>query len=399
LEKEGKIEMKRNWITRVLLLLAVTAGGLFGQNGSGPVNLAILAFENMDESDEFDYIGTLASSFIREDLTHGEEIVLVDRDRLNRVLEEQQRQLSGIMDGETTVQIGKLIGCDYLCSGNYVIMDEEVLLDITLTQVESGRVTSFSTRGDTEDIFHLAAEKLVSELTDRKVIFRTASSNRPIIKHVLKKPGTLKFHSYLIDARIYIDGEFYGYTTGDKRNPTLIELPPGEHSIMIDLGQDFGFVTMPEVSFDKWHENFIIESGQTLVLEDKSRHFNDWINEMRRLIRNDADFYNGDVPARKGEAEPFSFTDRKGNPVSGTLAVDLGPGDNPGGITARITLEYGEESEDLVYICPAGEEKEYSYTLGLVDLEVSLDAKWEGRASADWDLTRNDIHQGMHREM
>ncbi|MBN2628593.1 MAG: hypothetical protein JXA95_18160 [Spirochaetales bacterium] len=390
--------MKDFGITLVLLMAALAVGGLFGQNLKDPVNLAIMTFENMDESDEFDYIGTLASAFIREDLTHGEDIVLVDRDRLNRVLEEQQRQLSGIMDGETTVQIGKLIGCDYLCSGNYVVMDEEILLDITLTQVESGRVTSYSTRGDTEDLFHLAAEKLVSELTGRKVIFRTAAPNRPIIKHVLKKPGTLKFHSYLIDARIYIDGEFFGYTTGDKRNPTLIELSPGEHSIMIDLGPDFGFVTLPEVSFDKWHENFVIESGQTLVLEDKTRHFNDWIYEMRRLIRDDADFYNGDVPVLKGKTEPFTFTDRGGNPVSGSLTVDLDNKDNAGGITARITLIYDEKSEDLVFTCPAGEKKEYTETVGLVDLEVSLDAKWEGRASADWDLTRNDIHQGMHRE-
>jgi len=385
-------------ILYLLLPLMLGTAALSGQTRDSLINLAVLEFENMDESDEFDYIGTLASALIREDLTHGEGIVLVDRDRLSRVLEEQQRQMSGIMDEETTVEIGKLIGCDYLCSGNYVVMDEEVLLDITLTQVESGRVTSFSTRGDTEDLFHLAAEKLVTELTDKKTVFRTAYSDRPIIKHVLKKPGTLKFHSYLIDARIYIDDQFVAYTSGDKRVPTVLDLPPGEHTILVDLGADFGVVKKPEILFEKWRHTFRIESGQTLVLEDETRHFNDWLYEMHNLIREDADFYNGEEPSLAAEPAGFSFTDRHGNPVSGTLTVNLAPGGEPGSLTAEIVLDYNGEGETLTYLCPAGESLSFDYTKDLVDLEVELDAKWEGRFSADWDLTRNDVYQGMHRE-
>ena len=371
---------------------------LGAQTVPGEITLALMDFENMDEADDYDYMGTLAMALIKEDLTHSDDIVLVDRERLNKILEEQTRQLSGVMDEETTVEIGKILGCDYLCAGNFVVMREEVLLDISLTEVETGRVTSFSTRGDSEDMFHLAAERLVRELTGKGVLYRSSGSDRPILKHIPKDPGTLTFFSYLIDARIYIDDEFYGYTTGDRTVPNVIELPPGEHSIMIDLGPDFGFVKQPEITFEKWRHTFEIQSRRNLVLEDKSRHFNDWLYGLHNLIRDDADFYNGDLPNLKGEAVPFSFTDRLGNPIEGSLTVSLAAAGADGGVAAEIVVQYNDSRETLLYECPPGEEKDFEYTFALVDLEVELSARYEGQISADWDLVRNDVYQGMYRE-
>ncbi len=379
-----------------LLLTALTV--LCGQARPKEITVALIDFENMDEADDYDYMGTLAMALIKEDLTRNDDIILVDRDRLKQIVEEQSLQLSGIMDEETTVEIGKLLGCDYLCSGNFVVMGDEVLLDMSLTEVETGRVTSFSTRGDSEDLFHLAAEKLVRQLTGKNVLFRDSGSNSPILKHIPKDPGTLNFYSYLIDARIYIDDKFYGYTTGDRTVPKVIELPPGEHTIMVDLGPNFGFVVQPEITFEKWHQTFEIQSRGNLVMEDKSRHFNDWLRELHNLIRDDADFYQGEEPRLAGEPVPFSFIDRQGRPVDGALTVSLSPGEENRGIAALITLEYNDFREEMVFECPPGEEREFQYTHGLADLKLTLSARYEGKASADWDLTRNDVYQGMHRE-
>ena len=53
-------------------------------------------------------------------------------------------------------------------------MDTEVLIDITLIDVETGRVVSFSNRGNSEDIIHRASEKIIRELTGKRVFLRTA---------------------------------------------------------------------------------------------------------------------------------------------------------------------------------------------------------------------------------
>ncbi|MDC7224422.1 MAG: CsgG/HfaB family protein, partial [Spirochaetales bacterium] len=329
--------MKAKQITLKALLILLLLPNLSPQSTERKITLALMDFENMDEADDFDYMGSLALALIKEDLSHDENILLVDRRRLNTLLEEQKLQLTGIMDGETTVEIGKLLGCDYLCGGNFVVLKEEVLLDITLTEVETGRVLSFSTRGDSEDLFHRAAETLVKELTGETVLFRTANTGRPILKHIPKEPGTLKFYSYLIDARIYLDDQFYGYTTGDMTVPNLIELPPGEHTIMVDLGPNFGVVIEPEITFEKWRHTFQIESYQTLVLEDKTTHFNDRLYDLRNLIWEDEDFYGDRPQTHEGERIPYAFADRQGQPVEGTLTVNL-TWDEKGNLTAHIIL-------------------------------------------------------------
>jgi hypothetical protein len=211
-----------------------------------------------------------------------------------------------------------------------------------------------------------------------------------------KEPGTLKFFSYLIDARIYIDGEFYDYTTGDHQVPRLIELSPGKHRIKIDLGPNFGVVKLPEVEFEKFDYEFEIESGKTLVLEDKTRHFNDILYDMHHLIRNDLDFYNGEVPRHKGEPVSYSFMDRKGNAVEGTLTISLEPKET--GLDCMVQLTYNEVVHNLVYSCPRDKEREFNFTYEWVDLDLDLDYRYDDRISVDWYLTRNDVYQGMHRE-
>ena len=96
-----------------------------------------------------------------------------------------------------------------------------------------------------------------------------------IIKDSLLPPGSLKLFSPLSGARIYIDDEFYGYTTGNSRVPVEIELKPGPHRVQTDLGREFGVVIEPEILFRKWEKEFEIESGKSVTLEDPTRHFND----------------------------------------------------------------------------------------------------------------------------
>ncbi|MDC7219654.1 MAG: CsgG/HfaB family protein [Spirochaetales bacterium] len=384
---------------RIVLLLLILTGTLkLVAQQSGPVTLALMDFENMDEVNDYDYMGTLAMALIKEDLTQNRDIVLVDRTRLQNILDEQKMQVSGVIDEASTVEIGKILGCDYLCAGNFIVMDTEVLLDISLTEVETGQVTSFSTRGDSEDLFHMTAEKLVGELTGKKVFYRSSDSAQPILKHIPRDPGTLKFYSHLIDARLYIDGEFYGYTTGDRTAPTIMELPPGEHTIMVDLGADFGVVKGPELRFEKWEESFEIFSRTTLVLEDKSRHFNEWLYNMRTIIEEEADFYDGAPTLYAGDGVPFSFQDQKGRPIEGSLSVNISPGEEEGSVNALVFIEYNSDRKEYYWTCPKGQEIAFKATVGIVELELELDTKYQNHISADWELIRTDIRQGMHRE-
>ena len=360
------------------------------------IKLALIGFDNMDEGDEHDYLSSLISAVIREDLSHTNGIVMLDRSSMNRVLEEQKMQISGLFEDRDAVEAGKLLGSDYLAGGSFIVMDTEVLVDATLIDVETGRVISFSSRGNSEDIIHLAAEKIARELTGTRQVFRTASSGRPIIKATLMPPGMLKLFSPLIDARIYIDDEFYGYTPGSAVIPIEVELKPGKHSVRTDLGRDFGVIIEPEIEFVKWEQEFVIESGKTVVLEDATRHFNSGLYDLQKVLSESESFYIPGAEPFNGQYD-FSFTDREGNAVEGSLTVFFTPTET-GGLNAQIMLKYDYDRKVWDFECPPGEELEFEETIGLIDLSIELETRYINRTAANWSIWRNDVYQGLHRE-
>lgn len=65
------------------------------------------------------------SNFISEDLiikltnTGGSKIKVLERQRLNSILEEQDRMTSGVLKQETSEKIGELLGADSIIIGRY----------------------------------------------------------------------------------------------------------------------------------------------------------------------------------------------------------------------------------------------------------------------------------------
>jgi len=360
------------------------------------IRLALLEFENMEENGEHDYLAGLISAILREDLSGTDGIALLDRRSINSILEEQRLQISGLFEETEAIEAGRLLGSDYLAGGSFVVIGTEVLLDLTLIDVETSKVLSFSSRGGTEDMIHTAAEKITRRLTGEKVLFRTADSAIPIIKQELLPPGMLKLFSPLIDARIYLDDEFFGYTLGDSVTAIEIELQPGLHSIETDLGHNFGIVIEPEILFEHWRKEFRIISGKTLVLEDPTRHYNDRLYRIKQILRDSKTFYGPGTEDYHNEWT-FSFKDRKGDPVEGSLTLHLLPGED-GSLKAEVLLVYNYDRKVYSLECPAGEDLEFEETIGLINLEIELEAKYTNRSSASWSIRRNDVSQGMHRE-
>ena len=380
----------------ILLLFFVFTSFAAAQSQESGVNIALTGFDNMEDNSQHDYLSPLISALIREDLSHTDGISMLDRNSMNKILDEQKLQISGLFDDRTAVKAGKLLGSDYLTGGSYIVMDTEVLLDVTLIHVETGRVISFSSRGNSEDIIHIAAEKIARELTGVRHVYRNADSGRAIIKSTLMPPGTLKLFSPLIDARIYVDDEFYGYTPGSAVTPVEIELTPGMHSVRTDLGRDFGVILEPEILFRKWEKEFEIVSGKTVVLEDETRHFNDRLYDLQKVLRDSKTFYHPDAEQYNGQYD-FSFTDRSGNDISGSLTLFLIPTEF-GGLNAQVMLQYDYQRKVWDIECPQGETVEFKKKVDLIDLSIDIDSRYINRSAASWSIWRNDVYQGLHRE-
>jgi len=95
------------------------------------------------------------------------------------------------------------------------ILGEDIILTLTTTRVSDGRTASFSDRGHTVNLIHGLAEKVAECLSGTAPALVSADGNRSIISLKDESPGSVALHSPLIDAEIYVDGEFFGYTNGD----------------------------------------------------------------------------------------------------------------------------------------------------------------------------------------
>jgi Mg-chelatase subunit ChlD len=71
-----------------------------------------------------------------------EFFTLVDRKDIQKILEEQHLQLSGITEGENAVKIGQILNADVLVTGNLFGKEDSFELFLRLVRVETGEILS-----------------------------------------------------------------------------------------------------------------------------------------------------------------------------------------------------------------------------------------------------------------
>src|SRR4051812_17338885 len=134
--------------------------------------VAILAFDNNSigkDSKDFDGIGKGVMDLLITDLASSSKVRVVDRERVQQILDEQKLSKSGAIDAETAVKVGKLLGACYSIYGGFMrdLSGGNVLTAHT-TSNETGQIENpekVQSKGD--DVMALIAQmssKLASDL-------------------------------------------------------------------------------------------------------------------------------------------------------------------------------------------------------------------------------------------
>jgi TolB-like protein len=122
------------------------------------LTVAVLQLQARDEQLARDVTEILAA-----DLSRDPRLALVERARVEEVLEEQGYGKAGIVDAATASDVGYLVGAEVLVWGRVFMIDHQVMIIGRVVGVETGRVFVEQARGEaTDDIV-----PLVDELADR----------------------------------------------------------------------------------------------------------------------------------------------------------------------------------------------------------------------------------------
>ena len=148
------------------------------------VNIAFLSIDNLSANPRYDYLEGIIRGLLLFDLSGVQDIEVVNRSDLDAILREQELQLSNLAEDQNkAIEVGRILGADYLLRGEYVFLGDDVLITVRLIDVVDPQKTG--------QHFAHTVVKAVSRLKriDFDVVLVTTSENHAAVIHAIKGAG------------------------------------------------------------------------------------------------------------------------------------------------------------------------------------------------------------------
>jgi TolB-like protein len=127
----------------IALLLAALAPARAEAAGEAE-RVWILPFEQLQEDRPFEYLREALPALLAVAISHTGDDTVVERERLDELLDELSLTLEGLTSRDDRRRIGKLLGATVMISGSYTRQDDRLLLNVQATDLETGVVTAAS---------------------------------------------------------------------------------------------------------------------------------------------------------------------------------------------------------------------------------------------------------------
>ena len=202
--------------TQILLAQEHVAILKFEGSGMSPVDAANI-------TDRFSY-----------EISKTNKFILIERELLNQIIEEQKTQLSGCVADECAVEVGKLSGATMVIAGKVSKTFGLHSISARLIDVETGQIVAQVLEADEQDVqlffsqrvksaaLKLAAEGSQSGVGSGSGSERITSTEKGTVVFTLDKP----------DAGIIIDGNYSSQASGTT---VTLQLSQGNHEIKFAL--------------------------------------------------------------------------------------------------------------------------------------------------------------------
>jgi len=102
------------------------------------VKIGIIEFQSLNEEAKKDNLGKIVSEMLTTSFVNSESFKIIEREQLQKVVQEFQLSQSGIIDTSYAKQIGKIAGADAIVTGSVTKIGNDLRLDARIIDVESG---------------------------------------------------------------------------------------------------------------------------------------------------------------------------------------------------------------------------------------------------------------------
>lgn len=158
-------KMSGTYILKIICLLAVSFP-VFAQ-----IRVAVSDFSNVSDEMYLDGWERSVPDLLRANLSTEKDIIVLDRNRLDKVLEEQALTLSGLTDTTAIQSIGKLVGAEFILAGKIDRQGSEYMISADLIRVKTGQIQTeivrSADRDYLDDMIDMLAGNLIFRLTGK----------------------------------------------------------------------------------------------------------------------------------------------------------------------------------------------------------------------------------------
>ena len=150
----------------VVLLLTIANIAQAADTAKTVYPAAVLPFSDrgMDEKDA----GAKVTQILLAGLAARDDLYLVEREDVEKLLQEMHLSKSGVVKSDEAVEIGRLTGAKLLITGSAIQVDKSIYLVAKIISTETSRVVAASVKGPSSGDLASLAEKLAEEV-GRKV--------------------------------------------------------------------------------------------------------------------------------------------------------------------------------------------------------------------------------------
>lgn len=161
-----RFPVRADWVTAAAaLLLAAVPGvavGAAAQEAALP-RLAVMDLKDGGsmgpDAQDLANLGAGLATMLTTEMMRNPRAVMVERDQIKHLIAEQGLALSGMVDQATAIEVGKLLGVQYLLLGGYTDAFGQLRIDVRVVDAETGRlIKARETTRPRTDVFRMVTE-------------------------------------------------------------------------------------------------------------------------------------------------------------------------------------------------------------------------------------------------
>ena len=188
--------------------------------------MAVLSFVNLSDGHEWEPMQKGLAEMVITDLAQVEGITVIERLKLDQLMQEIQVSASGLTDPSNSLRIGKLVGAKNLVKGSFLIMtDMKMTLDAGVYPFQNiGAPTAFNFDGNIARVFQIEKE-LVLRIVEHFGIVLSPQKRQQLLEIPTQNLDAFLRYCRGLDALDYND-----YKSAVRFFQEAVQLDPGFQS-------------------------------------------------------------------------------------------------------------------------------------------------------------------------